>query len=313
MQTTTFTDFDAFAETVTDVDCEMTLLNPRRQRWTIGQIDLPQAHVQWGKEGSGNITEGQSWHSRFLLFLPLSGSCPYSINGSFFERGSALIIEPGSEFCLSSKEEHDWFAFSIPTSLIENQLSVNAPADAGRSGCRVSSVDPRLTDRLESAITDLILFAGHAPDFGDSPAATVAQAQLIEAASALINDSSPDLSQAAGRPKLSRRHIIRMAKNHMEEQPRNLLSCRDLAVAVGVSERTLRDAFRAYFGVGPARYMKLRQLNQVHRELKTASPDDETVSKILLRHGIWEHGRFAGAYHRLFGETPSTTLRSGKG
>jgi AraC-like DNA-binding protein len=226
--------------------------------------------------------------------------------------GSAVIIEPGSEFCLASREEHDWFTVSIPTSLIENRLSVNAPSDADRSGCRVSRVDHRLTDRLESAISDLVLFAGRDPDFEDSPAASAAQVQLIEAASALINDSSPDLSETVGRPKFSRQHIIRAAKEHIEERSARPLSCKDLADAIGVSERTLRDAFHGYFGVGPARYMKLRQLNQVHRDLKRSMPDDETVSGILLRHGIWEHGRFAGAYHRLFGERPSTTLRSAR-
>jgi methylphosphotriester-DNA--protein-cysteine methyltransferase len=219
-------------------------------------------------------------------------------------------MEPGSEFCLSARDEHDWFAVSIPESHIENQRSVNAPSDAGRNGCRVSH---RLTDRLESAITDLILFAGNTPDFEDSPAASVAQAQLVEAASSLIQEPTPNRPESAGRPKLSRQHIIRRAMECIEEQSKHPLSCKDLAVAVGTSERTLRAAFCAYFGVGPARYLKLRQLNRVHRDLKAASPDCETVSTILLRHEIWEHGRFAGAYRRLFGEQPSTTLRSGPG
>jgi AraC family ethanolamine operon transcriptional activator len=96
----------------------------------------------------------------------------------------------------------------------------------------------------------------------------------------------------------------------MEQQPSPAFSVADLADTVRVSERTLRAAFLAYFGVGPSRYMKLRQLNQVHRDLKAASPDESTVSGIVLQNGVWEHGRFASAYRRFFGETPSTTLRS---
>jgi AraC family ethanolamine operon transcriptional activator len=83
----------------------------------------------------------------------------------------------------------------------------------------------------------------------------------------------------------------------------------ELAAAADVSERTLRTAFHEYFGVGPVRYLLLRQLHQVHRALSGADPEEATVSKILVEHGEWEFSRFASRYRQLFGESPSETLR----
>jgi AraC family ethanolamine operon transcriptional activator len=48
-------------------------------------------------------------------------------------------------------------------------------------------------------------------------------------------------------------------------------------------------------------------LHAVRRDLRSAT-GDATVSGILVRHGIWDHGRFAARYRRHFGEAPSATL-----
>ena len=83
---------------------------------------------------------------------------------------------------------------------------------------------------------------------------------------------------------------------------------RQAAAAAGISQRTLQTVFHEHFGVGPLRYLQLRQLHQVHRALKAADPDAASVGEILVAHSVWEFGRFAGRYHRLFGELPSATL-----
>ncbi|HSN83709.1 MAG TPA: hypothetical protein VLS88_14090, partial [Polyangiales bacterium] len=40
-----------------------------------------------------------------------------------------------------------------------------------------------------------------------------------------------------------------------------------------VSERILREAFNEYFGVGPARYLQLRNLHRIYRTLRASEPD----------------------------------------
>ena len=95
----------------------------------------------------------------------------------------------------------------------------------------------------------------------------------------------------------------------MEQQSPTMVQVSDLVVATGVSERTLRSAFKEYYGIGPNRYLVIRQLHQVHRALSQADPEGTSVSKILFDHGVWELGRFATRHRQLFGELPSETLR----
>jgi len=98
----------------------------------------------------------------------------------------------------------------------------------------------------------------------------------------------------------------------LEQRAGNSILVKDLATAANVSERTLRAAFNEYFGIGPIRYLLLWRLHQIHRALREADPDGTTVARLLAEHGVWEFGRFATRYRRLFGELPSKTLRSKK-
>jgi AraC family ethanolamine operon transcriptional activator len=86
----------------------------------------------------------------------------------------------------------------------------------------------------------------------------------------------------------------------------------ELVAATGVPERTLRQVFHDYFGIGPLRYLKLKQLNQVFAALRSADPKATLVGDVLAAHGVWEFGRFSSNYRYLFGETPSQTLRGSR-
>ena len=83
----------------------------------------------------------------------------------------------------------------------------------------------------------------------------------------------------------------------------------ELAAAVGVSQRVLELGFKETLGISPQRYLRWCRLNHLHRELRGAQPELATVTETALRWGFSELGRAAVEYRRLFGESPSTTLR----
>jgi AraC family ethanolamine operon transcriptional activator len=107
--------------------------------------------------------------------------------------------------------------------------------------------------------------------------------------------------------------IIRRSQALLEQRKGRPVHVGELAAAAQVSERTLRTAFNEYFGVGPVRYLQLRQLHQVHRALRAADPEADSIGDALVKHGVWEFSRFAARYRRLFGERPTETLRTKKG
>ncbi len=74
-----------------------------------------------------------------------------------------------------------------------------------------------------------------------------------------------------------------------------------------VSERRLRYAFVAAFGVPPMKYFRDQRLNEARTRL-LATSNRQTVMEISIGLGIENGGRFAQRYFELFGELPSTTL-----
>ncbi|WP_346910098.1 helix-turn-helix domain-containing protein [uncultured Roseibium sp.] len=84
----------------------------------------------------------------------------------------------------------------------------------------------------------------------------------------------------------------------------------DICTALGVSERTLRYAFREYVGLSPVAYLRACRLNRVRAVLAASDPQETTITQVAMRFGFLHLGRFAGDYKRMFGEMPSVTLNT---
>jgi transcriptional regulator GlxA family with amidase domain len=83
----------------------------------------------------------------------------------------------------------------------------------------------------------------------------------------------------------------------------------EIAKAVGASLRSLTECCHEHLGMSPKKYISLRNMHMVRRDLLAANPATTTVTDVATRYGFWQFGRFAGHYRTLFGETPSRTLR----
>jgi len=102
--------------------------------------------------------------------------------------------------------------------------------------------------------------------------------------------------------------IVARLEEYLEANPDRPLHLMEVCAAIGVAERTLRNACNEHLGMGPIRYLTLRRMHLVRRALMRAAPSATTVTRIVTHHGFWELGRFSVAYRSLFGETPSVTL-----
>jgi AraC-like DNA-binding protein len=85
-----------------------------------------------------------------------------------------------------------------------------------------------------------------------------------------------------------------------------------MCAKIGASDRTLRLHCMQHLGISPHRYLWLRRMNLARFALTSADPETRTVTDIATNYGFGELGRFAMAYRRLFGESPSATLRSAR-
>ena len=161
--------------------------------------------------------------------------------------------------------------------------------------------------RLKRLLCSSIDLARDIPDLLMAPeAARGLENALMDALGACVIDDNPGHCRDAWRHHA---RIIKGFHDLLEKDADKPLYLTDICLALGASDRTLRQACHEYFGMGPKRYLMLRRLHLARRALSAATPGTATVTSIATEFGFWELGRFATAYSRLFGEAPSTTLR----
>jgi AraC-like DNA-binding protein len=82
----------------------------------------------------------------------------------------------------------------------------------------------------------------------------------------------------------------------------------ELARLCEVSRRTLEKHFRRFVGCAPLDFLRTERLDQARRKLLRAPPG-ASVTRVATDCGLSHLGRFALAYRRRYGESPSETLR----
>lgn len=132
-------------------------------------------------------------------------------------------------------------------------------------------------------------------------------ARLLNALIGAIADLDNEMCLPTEKSRLSSDTVTK-ALEHAHGQKWGGLQVADLALAADVTSRTLLRTFRQQLGVGPASYLKLRQLNMVRRSLRGKCGPSSKVTNIMSEHGVTEFGRFASEYRALFGERPSETV-----
>lgn len=129
--------------------------------------------------------------------------------------------------------------------------------------------------------------------------------------SSLLYAHASNYSSFLTRPGEATEHrAIRAAKEYIEEHLAEPITVGDIALAAGVSERTLQSAFRHDLSTTPVAYVRDRRLERARADLADAAPGEASVTAIATRWGFGHLGRFASEYKARFGESPSQTLRA---
>ena len=112
-----------------------------------------------------------------------------------------------------------------------------------------------------------------------------------------------------GTPVASRLRVVLEAEDLLRGHLDNPLTIGALSRSVGVSERTLRNAFADVHRESPKRYFFNERLRRAQQALSDERCTETTVTAVATQYGFFELGRFALKYKAMFGESPSHTLR----
>ena len=105
---------------------------------------------------------------------------------------------------------------------------------------------------------------------------------------------------------------MQRAAQYIDAHLDDSLTIGEVAAAAGVAGRTLHKRFHDEHGTSPMRYVRHCRFIQVRQALLQASPQD-SVTTIAVQWGFCHLGRFSVEYRKRYGETPSETLRRGRG
>jgi AraC family transcriptional regulator, ethanolamine operon transcriptional activator len=237
--------------------------------------------------------------------LPMTDPTHIRIDGHFLEEDAFLLLHEDQPFTFTGQDVVRWAGISVPndTKLIAPELLLSARSG---SGPRTRSALPYL-DRLrwvtERAISSDI-------NFSEAAAIAAAEEEVAICLTHVLERSMKVQDRHVGRPQFSRSRVIARTLSLIEANEGQPLFVDDLCRATQVSERTLRNIFHEFFGVGPMRLLKVRQLREIRSALLRADPARDTVTRIAAKFGIWDFSLFARNYKALFGESPSRTLRT---
>jgi AraC-like DNA-binding protein len=211
----------------------------------------------------------------------------------------SAVFSPGSAWrriALDSGELHRHVTL-LTDQPVHRRLTFTPHFDmGGGAACLMFEISQAIIDGMR----------GTAP-LASAPSALVSlkEAVLSLFVEAMPHDYSEYLDRRATLP--TPRHV-RRAIEFMHANLLRPLRLEDIAMASQTSARSLQMAFRQFRGTTPMDYLRRLRLDGARNEL-IRCPPGTSVGDVAYRWGFAHHGMFASRYAKLFGESPSTTLR----
>lgn len=263
----------------------------------LGPIRL--AHIGWGAEVSVKSDHPGAW----AVNVPRSGVLEARVNGRHVLSldGQATVCPPDqptrmtrwSADCsiVGMRVDREYLAAELAALIGPHADRLPAQLDLRAGGGQAWMA------LLTSIGTQALLDPGLARD----PRVSRRLAGTLSAAflTACFPDESPG---AEIRPRIVSRVVAAM-----EDDPARDWTASDLARTAGVGIRRLQQGFRRYLDSTPTQELTSIRLRRVHADLLGGHAD--TVAEAASRWGFTHLGRFAAAYKRHYGVSPSHTLR----
>lgn len=143
----------------------------------------------------------------------------------------------------------------------------------------------------------------------DPPSREALTQQLLEDCLYILDNAYVCLDRGGLQRRTEERAVMKRIGEWAADSPEETLNLVELSQVAGVSLRQLQHAFKAYTGMTPTHWLRLRRLNSAHRELLKRSPLETTVAEVAMQWSFWHLGRFSSSYRALFKELPSETLK----
>jgi AraC-like DNA-binding protein len=303
-----FDDFDQVAEAVEGWDLDWQQLDRGQLEASVQQIGS--AFWLLSRVGFSRQFHQRGATPRGFLTFGLPGRTVDEVNwcGHSADGRNLLVFRPGGEYESMSLPGFRANTLSFSEDLLDAAaLSLDLPR-VGRlvSGSHQVFVgDPALLAKMRGVLRRI--FHAVAEDRSALAKPGLRSDVEIELPKLLLESLVSGRASSRRRSSAVRSRAARQALALIAEASDAPLTVGEVCRSVGVSERTLRYAFREQLGVSPKQYLQLVRLGGVRRDFQLAAPGAK-IADVANRWGFWHLGQFAADYRRQFGELPSETL-----
>lgn len=297
-----FSDIDAFRSSVRNLNVEFT---PLVRKIAAEQIilNLPGYAVNYTKSFA-RITDAQLAQNCTAVGFSMDDGMPIRFNG--VERDSSVIVvgNGGAAYATVERTARQYASIVFTPEIVDRGWPETG------ANFKILETSESAQSRLRQLVLQVLAIS---PQLAEAPEGAEGSEAIKESLLAAIDQAFADVVPAKW---ATRANITRQFKVFMDVQAvlssdvGHPIYSGDIARQIGVSVRTLHDAVQRYRGMSLHRYLRLRRLWLVRRQLCAGT---QSIKACALAFGFWHLGDFSRIYRAQFGEAPSETVARSRG
>jgi AraC-like DNA-binding protein len=237
-------------------------------------------------------------------------SIPTWINGSSTGRGDLQLYYEGADIFYRAGPGAYWAGLTVTRERLQAEARKRLGKELPLSkpgAMKHLHIDPGAFDRLARSIRSVRPTANGLPLFRDAAASSeVALGAYVE----VIASADPSSASVIRQRVAHRNEVVRRADAVMRCLVGSAYSSTRLCKTLGMCERNLELYFHEALGVSPKAWFQNLSLHHARTMLRRNATGKGSVTKVALACGFEHFGRFSATYRKLFGESPSETVRA---
>ena len=305
-------DADDHARNLTAWEQSYDQITPGQFRGVLAELQMPQMQVFLEQTSQAVRQSCCVWPDAFWFGLQGSadgGRANGRINGRLGD-ADTIMVRPGNcEFELVTPADYAIYGIVIQ----RNALL----AAADQMGCRIdwtqlaSAEVLSVTKAAQATCLQTLsyLLAEDEVSSEHKPLASLVLPQQAVMMAMLSMLDTSEVDSAVSNSFMRRQRVVAQARDYVLAHRDQVITVPELCERLHVSRRTLQYCFEDVLGISPIQYLRIIRLNGARRHLRQDLSGSRTVRDIAADWGFWHFSQFSSDYRKLFGQSPSESLR----
>ncbi len=283
-------------------------ITPGKFHGVIAELQMPQMQVFREQTSQAVHQSCCVWPEGLWFGLQMHANSG-RINGRLCDTG-AIMVRPGNcEFELVTPVDYAIYGIVI------RRNTLLCAADQMR--CRIdwsqltNTEFLHVTDAANTTCLQTLAYILSENNVGNEhkPAASLEFPQQAVMMAILSMLDTNEVDSAVSNSFMRRQRIVGQARDYVLAHRDQAIAVPELCERLHVSRRTLQYCFNEVLGISPIQYLRIIRLNGARRHLREDLSSSRTVRDVAADWGFWHFSQFSSDYRKLFGQSPSESLR----